>query len=180
MNKKFLILGLLVLFVFAAAVFVGIRKEPPKALLEKMADKVDLRAKNVRYTQVGSSGMKWEITADSAQYQKKEDLALFENIKAKVVMQDGRTFFMSGDKGVLNTRSKDMDIDGNVVIVSEGGDHFQTDRLSYRDALKRIETDRPVVMENKNARISGVGMVLNLNEEKIAILSRVQAKSFLR
>ena len=181
MNKKnFLILGLLVLFVFAAVLFVGVIKEPPKALLEKMADKVDLQAKNVRYTQVGSSGMKWEITADSAQYQKKEDLALFEKVKAKVFMKDGRTFVMTGDKGVLNTRSRDMDIEGNVVVVSDSGDHFRTDRLSYRDAVKRIETDRPVVMENKNARISGVGMVLNLKDEKIAILSGVRAKSLIR
>ena len=181
MNKKtFVIFGLLVLFAFAAFVFVGLRKEPPRAMLEKMAEKVDLQAKNVRYTQVGSSGMKWEITADSAQYRKKEDLALFDNVRAKVFMKDGRSFTMTGDKGVLNTRSKNLDINGNVVIVSESGDRFQTDRLSYRDALKRIETDQPVVIESKNARISGVGMHLNLNDEKVVILSGVRATSVVR
>ena len=181
MNKKhFLVLGLLVFLAAAAALFVGLKREPPRALLEKMADKVDLQAKDVRYTQVGSSGMKWEIKAESAQYRKKEDLALFENLKANVVMEDGRTFTMSGDNGVLNTRSGDMEINGHVVVVSNAGDHFRTDCLRYRDALKSIETDRPVVMENKNARISGVGMVLHLKEEKIAILSQVQAKSLIR
>jgi LPS export ABC transporter protein LptC len=181
MNRKsFLILGLVVLFVFAAGLFFGIKKEPPKALLNKMAEKVDLQAKNVRYTQVGSSGMKWEITADSAQYRKKEELALFEKVKVKLFMKDGRTFVMTGDKGVLNTQSRDMDIEGNVVIVSDAGDEFRTDRLSYRDALKRVETDRPVVMENKNQRIRGVGMVLNLNEEKVTLLSGVRAKSFVK
>jgi LPS export ABC transporter protein LptC len=176
-KKTFLISGLLVLFALAAALLVGIRKEPPKVLLEKMAEKVDLQAKNVRYTQVGSSGMKWEITADSAQYRKQENLALFDNLRARVIMKDGRVFVMTGDEGVLNTQSKDMDIRGNVVVVSEDGDTFRTDRVRYRESLKRIETDRPVVMESKHTRISGVGMVLNLKDQTMAILSGVQAKS---
>lgn len=180
-KKTFLAVGLLILALSAAtAVFVGVGKAPRKALLEKMADKVDLQAKHVRYTQVGSSGMKWEITADSAFYRKKEDLALFEKIRARVVMKDGRTFMMSGDKGELNTLSKDLNLDGNVILVSEGGDRFQTGRLSYRDDLKRIETDQPVVMETRNIRINGVGMIFNLKGEKVTILSQVRAKSLAR
>jgi LPS export ABC transporter protein LptC len=179
-KKSFVVAGLLVVFVFAAILLVGVKKEPPKALLEKMADKVDLQAKSVHYKQVGSSGMKWEITADSAQYHKKKELALFENVWAKVVMKDGRSFTMTGDKGILNTQSKDMDMDGHVVIVSHSGERFLTDHLSYREASRRIETDRPVVMEKQNMRISGVGMVLNLNTEKMAILSGVKVKSLIR
>lgn len=179
-KKTFLVVLLILILSAAAALFVGVVKAPRKALLEKMAEKVDLQAKDVRYTQVGSSGIKWEITADSAFYRKKEDLALFEKVKARVVMKDGRAFMMSGDRGRLNTLLKDMDIEGNVVVVSEGGDRFETERLTYRDALKTIETDRPVVMETRNIRISGVGMVLNLNGKKVAILSGVRAKSGAR
>jgi LPS export ABC transporter protein LptC len=150
------------------------------ALVEKMAEKVDLQAKDVRYTQVGSGGMKLEITADSVSYQKKGDLALFEKMKARVVLKDGSIFLISGDKGELNTLSKDMNVEGNVVVVSETGDQLRTERLLYRDKLKRIETDKPVFMENKNTRIDGVGMVFYLKEERVAILSRVRAKSVAR
>ncbi|MCK9362659.1 MAG: LPS export ABC transporter periplasmic protein LptC [Syntrophales bacterium] len=179
-KKTLLAIVLLILILSAAAVLIGVGKAPRKALLEKMADKVDLQAKSVRYTQVGSSGMKWEITADSALYRKQGDLALFEKIKARVVMKDGRIFTMSGDKGRLNTLSKDLSLEGNVVLVSESGDRFQTERLNYRDNLKRIETDQPVVMETRNIRINGVGMLFNLKEEKVTILSQVRAKSLAR
>ena len=104
-----------------------------------MSDRVDLQVKNVRYTEVGDSGMKWEITADTARYQKKENLALFEKVKVRLVMKDGRVFVMNGDRGRLNTQSRDMEIEGNVGIVSENGDRFSTDRLRYRNAGK---TDR--------------------------------------
>jgi LPS export ABC transporter protein LptC len=142
-----------------------------------MSDRVDLQVKDVRYTEVGDSGMKWEITADTAWYRKKENLALFEKVKVRLVMKDGRVFVMNGDRGRLNTESRDMEIDGNVGIVSENGDRISTDRLLYRNAGKRIETDRPVVMENRSVRISGVGMILTLDEKKITLLSQVRANS---
>ena len=180
-KKTFLAVVLFILVLSAATtVFIGLKKTPRKALLEKMADKVDLQAKSVRYTQVGSSGMKWEITADSALYRKQGDLALFEKIRARAVMKDGRIFTLSGDKGHLNTLSKDLNLEGNVVLVSETGERFQTGRLSYRDDLKRIETDQPVVMETRNILINGVGMLFNLKEEKVTILSQVRAKSLAR
>ncbi len=177
-KKTFLAVLLLVLALSAATVyFVFVGKTPRKALLEKMADKVDLQARSVHYTQVGSSGMKWEITADSASYRKQEDLALFEKIKARAVMKDGRVFMMSGDRGRLNTVSKDLNLEGNVLLVSESGDSFQTERLNYRDALKRIETDQPVVMKTRNITVNGVGMFFALKEERVVILSQVRAKS---
>ncbi len=133
----------------AAIIVIDIRKEPEKALLKIMSDRVDLQVRNVHYTEVGDSGMKWEIRADTARYQKKENLAFFDKLTVKLVMKDGKTFVMTGDQGRLNTESRDMEIEGNVGIVSENGDRFKTDRLRYRNADKVIETDRPVVMENE-------------------------------
>ena len=156
---------------------ISLRRAPEKALLKIMSDRVDLQVKNVRYTEVGDSGMKWEITADTAWYRKKENLALFEKVKVRLVMKDGRVFVMNGERGQLNTGSRDMEIEGNVGIVSENGERFATDRLLYRDAGKRIETDGPVVMENRSVRISGVGMILTLDEKKVTLLSKVRANS---
>ena len=158
------------------AYVIGMRKEPGKALLKIMSDRVDLQVRNVHYTDVGDSGMKWEITADAARYQKKDNLALFDKLAVKLILKDGMTFMMTGDHGRVDTESREMEIEGNVVIVSENGDRFATDRLRYRNADKVIETDRPVVMENETIRVSGVGMVVSLEEKKVSILSQVRAR----
>jgi len=160
----------------AAVVVIEMRKDPGKALLKIMSDRVDLQVRDVHYTEVGDSGMKWEIRADTARYQKKENLALFEKLAVKLVMKDGKIFVMTGDHGRLNTESKDMEIEGNVGIVSENGDRFKTDRLRYRNSDKVIETDRPVAMENRSVRVSGVGMVVSLEGKTVAILSQVRAQ----
>jgi LPS export ABC transporter protein LptC len=163
---------------FATAILaIGLRRSPEKTLLKIMSDRVDLQVKNVHFTEVGSSGMTLEIKADTARYQKKENLALFDQLTVRLVTKDGRVFMMNGDTGRFNTQSRDMEIEGNVGIVSENGDRFTTDRLLYRDAEKRIETDRPVVMENRSIRISGVGMIFSLDGKKVTLLSQVRASS---
>ena len=177
-RKTVLIVAILTVILSVTAILaIGLRRAPEKALLKIMSDGVDLQVKNVRYTEVGDSGMTWEITADTARYRKKENLVLFEKVKVRLVMKDGRVFVMNGDRGQLNTQSRDMEIEGNVGIVSENGDRISTDRLLYRNAGKRIETDRPVVMENGSVRISGVGMILTLDEKKVTLLSQVRANT---
>jgi LPS export ABC transporter protein LptC len=173
----FIVAILTVILSVAVILAIGLRRSPEKALLKIMSDRVDLQVKNVRFTEVGDSGMTWEIRADTARYQKKENLALFDQVVVRLVMKDGRVFVLNGDRVRFNTQSRDMEIEGNVGIVSENGDRFATDRLLYRNAGKQIETDRPVIMENGSIRISGVGMVLSLDEKKVTLLSKVQAKS---
>jgi LPS export ABC transporter protein LptC len=160
----------------AAVVMIGMRKETGKALLKVMSDRVDLQVRNVHYTEVGDSGMKWEIMADAARYQKRENLALFDKLAVKLIMKDGTTFVMNGDRGRLNTESRDVEIEGNVGIVTENGDRFATDRLRYRNADKVLETDRPVAMENDTVHIRGVGMIISLEAKNVAILSQVRAR----
>lgn len=175
---------LVVLAVFAllaavAAVVYRTAKPPAKALLGKMAEKVDLQARDVHFTQTGNAGMKVDIVAKSVSYQKQGEVALFEKVNMRLVMKDGRAFVMSADKGRMDTRSKDVTIEGNVVAVSDNGDTLKTERLVYRDKTKRVETDLPVSIENKKMKLDGVGMVLNLTDEKVTILSRVRSKSVM-
>jgi LPS export ABC transporter protein LptC len=172
-----IIVFLLIFLSLTVIVTIGLWKEPEKALLKIMADRVDLQVRNVRYTEVGDSGMKWEILADTVTYEKKENLAFFDKLTVKLVTEDGRIFLMTGDRGRLNTEERDIEIDGNVTVVSDSGDRFRTDQLRYRNRDNRVETDRPVAMETGNVRINGVGMILSLNEKKVAILSQIRARS---
>jgi LPS export ABC transporter protein LptC len=177
-NKKKTVLIIVTLTVLlSAAIMIGSRRDPGKALLNIMSDRVDLQVRNVHYTEVGESGMKWEITADTARYQKRDNMAFFDKVTVRLVTKDGKTFVMTGDRGRFNTESRDIEIEGNVGIVSENGDRFATERLQYRNADKVMKTDRPVTMENRSVRVSGVGMIFSLDGQKLTILSQVRAIS---
>lgn len=158
-----------------AVVIVSIPKDAGKEPLKIISDHVDLQVRNVRFTEVGDAEMTLEITAEVARYQKKDKLAFFDKPAVKLLLKDGRTFIMTGDRGRFNTESKDMEIEGHVGIVAENGVRFTTDRLRYSNAGKLIETEGTVVMENKRIRVSGVGMTLSLEEKRVALLSQVRA-----
>lgn len=172
-----LLLPVLGLLVVAMVLVFGVFREPERALLKVLSEKTDLQVRGVRFTEVSDSGMKWEVTADTARYQKQDQLAFFEKIAVKLVMKDGATYLMTGDRGTMKTDSRDLEIEGNVVIVSEKGDRFTTRRLRYRNADRVISTADPVQMESGPIRVSAVGMILPLDEKKVSLLSGVRASS---
>lgn len=175
-GRKTLIIVVLAAVLFALVIIiVSMPEEKGREPLKIISDHVDLQVRNVRFTEVGDSDITLEITAEMARYQKKEKLAFFEKPTVKLLLKDGRTFTMSGDRGRFNTDSRDMEIEGHVGIVSGNGDRFTTDRLRYVNAGKLIETEGSVVMENQNIRVSGVGMTLSLEDKKVALLSQVRA-----
>lgn len=168
----FIILAVIVAF----SVFIIENRKTPNNLLKILPDKVDLQIKNVRYTDVAESGMKWEINADTARYIKKENVAIFDKVAIKLITKDGKIFLMTGDEGNLKTNTKDMKVSGNVKIISNNGDSFTTDNLNYSNSDKRFYTDASVMMENPRMKIRGKGMSLSLKDEKLALLSGVKAQ----
>ncbi|NPU85691.1 MAG: LPS export ABC transporter periplasmic protein LptC [Syntrophaceae bacterium] len=178
-KKRILLVSGVLLVLAAAGIwwFVQNRGSIPKQALQIMAENVDLQVRNVTYTDVGSSGEKWEVKADSARYMRQEKIALFDKVAIKLILADGQTFHLTGDQGRLKTDLKDMEITGNVVILSDRGDRFTTDRLSYVHGEKKIFTRSPVTMENDRMKIRGVGLTLRLDSRDLKLSSRVEAET---
>jgi LPS export ABC transporter protein LptC len=176
-NRTKIVVGFILLALIAVFSVIVIEKRKTSiSQLKILPDKVDLQIKNVRYTDVAESGMKWEINADTARYIKKENIAIFEKVSIKLITEDGKIFLMSGKEGNLKTDTKDMKVSGNVKIISNSGDSFTTDNLNYSNSEKRFYTDSSVVIENPRMKIRGNGMSLSLKDEKLALLSGVKAE----
>jgi len=170
---------LLIIFVVITAAVLVIKNniyDKPKNIIKILPDNVDLQIKDFIYTEVGEANSKWEVKADSAKYVKKENLALFDRVKIKLTTSEGKVFIMTGDKGQMLTDKKDIQIKGNVIIVSDKGDRFSTDYLNFSDAEKKFYTDAPVTIENKKMKIKGKGLTLYINTGELNLSSLVKAK----
>jgi LPS export ABC transporter protein LptC len=178
LKKNPILIGLVVIVIVATGVLFFVGKKSPSEVnqIKILSDNVDLQVRDVLYTDVGDSGLKWEIKADTASYMKSEQLAVFDKVTAKIIMQDGMTFVMTGNKGRMNTETKDLDISGDVTVTSNQGEHFTTDVLKYSNAEQRIYTDSQVVMENARMRIRGTGMSLSLKDRNVTLSSKVTAR----
>lgn len=145
-------------------------------LLKILPDEADIRISDFIFTEVGKENMRWEVKARSAEYQKKLNLALLDQVRIKLTTPDGRIFILTGDEGKMQTETKDVELNGHVVMISDAGDKFSTDYLRYSDAEKRIYTDAPVRLENENMHIEGVGLSILVNKGQVTLASNVRAK----
>jgi LPS export ABC transporter protein LptC len=179
LSKKSIIISsivvVLIAILIAAVAIIKIKVNKPGNLLKALPD-VDLKIKGFNYTEVGETNVKWEVTAETATYNKRQNLAVFDRVQIKLTTSDGKVFIMKGDKGQMFTDTKNVEIKDNVVIISDAGDRFSTDHLSYNDAEKKFYTDAPVTMENKRMKISGVGLMLFMNTGELNLTSLVKAK----
>jgi LPS export ABC transporter protein LptC len=177
-KKKAILIGGVFLVMMAAVVFLIMRKENSSEdnRIKILSDNIDLQVRDVLYTDVGDSGLKWEIKADAAKYMKNEKLAIFDKVTIKVIMQDGRTFVMTGNKGRMNTETKNMEIFGDVAIASDKGDRLTTDILKYSNVDQRFYTDSPVIMQNTRMQVRATGMSLSMKDKDVTLLSKVKAR----
>jgi LPS export ABC transporter protein LptC len=177
-RKKWIILGFTLLVIIAAIILLTFDyfKTSTETALKIMADNVDLQVKNVIYTDVGKSGEKWEIRADTARYAKKENLAFFDTVRVKLVTSEGKTFIMTGEQAKLQTDTKNIEISGNVEILSDRGDRFQTDMLRYTNENSTIHTDGVVTLWGDRMLVKGTGMTLNLKQGKLSLQSKVKGQ----
>ena len=178
-SKNTIIAISILIAVAAASLIVTVIKnvnEKPKQILKILPDHVDLQIKDFVYTEVGAENSKWEVKAKTAQYDKKQNLADFDKVQITLTTAEKKVYRMTGDKGRMLTDKKDVEIRGNVVIVSDSGDRFTTDYVKYSNAERKFYTDAPVYMENKRMRIEGRGLVLFMDAGELKLLSSVKAK----
>lgn len=177
MKKPVLVtVALILVAVFAILLFLWEQgKETGKNILKVLPDNVDVQVRDVLYTDVSADGSKWEIRAKTVTFVRKENLALFDQVVVKMNPADGRTYIMTGQKGRFWTATKDLDVTGDVVIISDKGDRITMDVLRYSDRDKILSTDSDVTLDNATTRLKGKGMRIDINKRHVLIMSHVNA-----
>ena len=177
MKKPFLVITALFLVAGAVVLFYLWEKgkEEGRKALQVLPDHVDMQVRDALYTDVSADGSKWEIKAKTATYVRTEKTAIFEDVSVRMITAGGRTFVMTGKRGRLWTESKNMEIVGEVVIVSDQGDRITMEDLKYSERDKTLHTDSEVLLENAGTTLKGRGMKISLPHQRIELLSKVSA-----
>ena len=81
-------------------------------------------------------------------------------------------------KGNVNTRTNNMEAEGNVVLSSENGNRLFTEKVRWISSTQKFFTEEEVRVEKKDSSvISGVGMEADLNLDNIKILKDVKVEA---
>jgi len=169
------IIVVLIVALIAVAAIINLKLKRPENLLKTLPD-IDLKIKGFNYTEVDDANDKLEAKADIVTYDKKQNIAIFDRVQIKLTTSDGKVFAVSADKGRMFTDKKNIEIENNVVIISDSGDRISMDHLSYNDAKKKFYTEAQVTMENKRMKITGKGLFIFINKGELTIPSTVKAR----
>jgi len=133
----------------------------------------DLKLDRVHYTETREGVKEWELEATSAVYHKEGDTVMLEKIRATFFGKNQESYHLIGEKGSFNTQTKMIEVYDGVKVDSSSGYRMRTRSLKYQADQKELHTSDPVELEGPSMRVEGVGMIVELNRERVKILQGV-------
>lgn len=163
--------GLFVVLVTGTLVMKSraIRVEPA----EPVTSKADYRIKEVQLEEE-SGNIRWKLIADQAEVFEGEGRT---GLRRPVVdiRQPTRSWRVRGDEGDVMTRTRDIEVRHNVVLVSDDGLRLETSVLRWQAAARRLWTDAPVRITRAGTIIDGSGLEVNMADQTAEVKGRVRA-----
>lgn len=127
----------------------------------------------------------WELWSDKATSLKTKEILELEAVKAILFSDDGVTFTVTGKTGTVQTKSKNLRVEGDVVTRSSNGYVFRTHSLDYDSATRTLKTMSPVEMvgprdpQGHSLGLSGAGMEAHLQASTMEVLRDVRSQKML-
>jgi LPS export ABC transporter protein LptC len=136
--------------------------------------KADYRIKEVQLQEEMKDGVSWQLQADQAEAYEKEGKTLLRKVRI-LINEPDRSWTVTSDEGEMTQASKDVELRGNVVLISSDGLRLETVRLRWDAGAKRAWTDESVVLRQKGAVVHGTGLDARVGEKNTAIKGRIRA-----
>ena len=180
-NKlKIAILSLIGVFIIAIAtlIYINARLESyvkkPQNLVKLSRNVPDLRLENVHYEKTRKGHTEWEIDARVAHHYQGKDLLTLDIVKMIYYGSPTRTIIIVGKQGRIKPSTKDVELLGNVLVKSSDGYQLRTNSLMYSSKTSLVTTRDRVSISGKSFHIIGVGMVMNIKNDRLSILHSVE------
>jgi len=145
-------------------------KDPP---VGGPASAADVKLDRLRYTETREGVKEWELEAASAQYFKEDGTVVFEKVRAAFFGKNEQTYSLEGEKGRLNTQTKAIEAFDGVKLETSDGYSLETRSLRYQADHRELSTEDAVEMRGPQGKITGTGLIVNLDQQRMKILRQV-------
>jgi LPS export ABC transporter protein LptC len=134
----------------------------------------DMQLKKIRFVEDKQGQKTWELEAESVNQYQGQNIMVLENVKVTFYAKEGRIIYLTGKQGKVYQDSKNVDLSGDVVLTSSDGYRLKTDSASYRHSEKIVSTGDPVEIDGEQIRLTGKGMLVDVEAKTFKILSQVK------
>lgn len=133
------------------------------------------------YHQTRSGASKWVVTADQAKVFDEKHTAELREVKVQLFDQDfaKEQMHIVSDEGVMDTVSNDFDLvsqDQKTIMTFEAGYQLFSDRLTWKEDARQIQTEDSVVIRADGLVITGRGLIGDIERKEFQLLHNVRAE----
>lgn len=133
------------------------------------------RIKGLSYTQVRDGRKQWTLSAQGARLDEDKGQVTLEKVTMRFFPEKGGWFEISGNEGSYDQKKKIVVLEGEVRGSSDDGMSLRTERLTYSESDRMVKSDRLVTIAGPRFKVSGRGMVVDLNRSTIKFQNEVDS-----
>ncbi len=187
--KTYIIRSVLTISVIALIVFVThrvvthmqTRSEATASVPMQEQQGADAWIQGFSYHQTRSGASKWVVTADQAKVFDEKHTAELRKVKVQLFDQDfeKEQMHIVSDEGVMNTVNNDFDLvsrDQKTIMTFEAGYQLFSDRLTWKEDARQIQTEDSVVIRADGLVITGTGLIGDIQKKEFHLLQNVRAE----
>ena len=164
---------LFVTVVVGVLIVKGHRAVPPRE--EIVSSQADQEIKEIHIQEEGKLGAyRWSLDAERAESFPDSGKTFLRKVTIGVEQSNLR-WKVTSDEGDLVQETRDVELRGNVVLVSSEGLRVETTILRWDNAGGRAWTEQPVTIHRSGGVVVGTGLEARPSEEVTLIHGRVSA-----
>lgn len=168
-------LGVILFVTVVVGVLIVKGHRTPAPREEAMSSQADQTLKEVHLQEDSKSGgYRWSLDAERAESLPDSGKTSLWKVTIGVQEPD-RTWTVTSDEGDLLKDTKDVELRGNVVLVSNEGLRVETTVLRWNNAEGRAWTDQPVTIYKGGGMVTGFGLEVRPSEQISVVRGRVKA-----
>ena len=165
-NRIKWVLSLALVFSFGAVVwfFIQFRQhhDPLQIPLPKGTANALMALSQVRQTATKDGVVQWKLEAASAELEAGTGNMVLQAPQIDFFLEKGGQVHMTAQKGILNTHSNNMEVQGHVLL-RNGRYTLSTEELDYQHAQRIITARTPVQINGLTIQLHAATMTYDLN-----------------
>ncbi len=122
-----------------------------------------MKLAGVHQTATKNGAVQWELDAATAELEAKSGRMVLDAPMFKFFLENGTVIQVTAKTGILNTRSNDMQVRGNVKVRNDRYT-LVTEVLSYKHDDRKMETEAPVIITGGEMDLRADAMTYDLKK----------------